>query len=91
MIPKAYMEGRFANPVALIVKAIGSNPEMPPANSAIFQLAFLTFGLNPLAFEVLALMMNWLPEAALIVRLPTELMRSQPVPALPLALASSQL
>ena len=85
------MDGKLAKPVALMVKAIGSNPEMPPAKSAIFQLAFLTFGLNPLAFEVLAAMVKRLVEFAPIVRLPLELMRSQPVPAVPFALASSQL
>ena len=39
----------------LIVKASAVKPVMPAAKSAIFQLALLTLGSNPLAFVVLAL------------------------------------
>jgi hypothetical protein len=84
------MAGRFSNPVALIENASGENPVMPPAKFAIFQVETLALGLKPLALVVLAAMLNLLVSLAPIVRLPLELMRSQPVPAEPFALASYQ-
>ena len=84
--PKRYEAGRLSNPVALIVKASDEKPEIPPAKLAIVQLLNFSFGSKPLALVVLAAIVKRLVAFAPIVKFPVELMRSQSVPAVPMAL-----